>query len=540
VKKLSIGLDMGTSKICVVAYEVDTQKTIPLKLGNEKLFPTMIVINRNYPEKLILFPEMKSRPEQEEFIVVDSTKRCVICEWSLQENRKIPGQDCVNYRNYKNKHWCNEGQKVFQVGSINWTPVQLFIQLLEKTLKLTEESLADEYRDRDFIISEIKIGVPMIFHYGQFYVQTLATKIEHIILSVLKNKLERDALIDIVYEPIATLMLHSSGDINRLPIGYFLVIDSGAGTTDIVLCKRQGDRISFVGFDSWNIAGDNYDLEMEEIIKNSIDVAKLSMSPGQKQHYALKNAKEFKEYYCDSKQCPSISIPGQAPVIIRRDEIDREFGKVNKRIADQINSFVSKYTKEISAIRKVYLAGGCIQVSSLVDAISNLIRVNAKDIQNIEIKDPDLSSYDPLTFGVGIGASFPKDRYLKLMVNSLPVEIVVEEVSKTQNRDEYFKEFRKLGTLYEKNAKDNTGKLGLKNIKHDTELILRVIYPNGDRKLLTEVAVNRFYREKKIRKQFELKLEYFVDYNLRIRISASSSHIQEQKEIFFDFIPCDN
>lgn len=186
------------------------------------MFPTMIAIPRANTGILMSFPEILERPTEEDYIVIDSTKRCVICEWSYQIRReKITEQDCVNPRNYKNRDWCKEGQRQFVLGQFEWKPQDLFIQLLIRSIGGIESALREEYIDKEYVISEIKVGVPMIFHRGEFYVNWLANKVKDIIVTCIGHKLEKDALIDIVHEPIATLMAHSYERSDVLPTRTF-------------------------------------------------------------------------------------------------------------------------------------------------------------------------------------------------------------------------------------------------------------------------------------------------------------------------------
>jgi molecular chaperone DnaK (HSP70) len=533
MKRLSLGMDIGTSKFCISVYEFDTKKINCLTFNGDVIVPTTIFIPRSDTNKLAFFTDFLERPSEDTHIVIDSTKRCVICQWSSHsKNEIISSQVCVNPRNYNNKDWCKEGKQQFMLGQFEWNPEILFVQLLNYSINLAKDTLAEEYKNKDYVISEVKIGVPMIFHRGEFYVSWLAGRIKEIVHTSLGHKLEKNTLIDIVHEPIATLMAQHRYGSSKLPDGYFLVIDSGAGTTDIVLCKKAADKISFVDFDSWNIAGDDYDVAIEKIIEENI--SKLGLPMPQVRHICKQYAKQSKEYYCNTASDPTVSLPGFNPIVISRKEIENRFSKINECIVDRIKNFISNYFGNKSGIRKVYLSGGCIKVVSLESKIQDATGVSAKDSLKIRLSDPDLANFDPMIVSVSAGAALPKDEYLKVVFCRLPINITVEVGTDALEID---KKFKVIKLLYEANQENSSGKVDLRDIDHNKDLILMVISPkNGERRTLTTINTNRFYRERKKRKSLTITLRYIVEYNGKLSIVASSNHVPEQREIYNNFV----
>jgi len=532
IRRLSLGIDIGTSKICVTMFETHTKRIKCLMFNDSVTIPTKIIIPHANPEKLIFFPELLDQKIQDDDTVIDSTKRCVICEWTYQMKRgKIEQGDCVNPRNYKNKDWCREGQRHFTLGRLEWRPQALFIQLLNNAIKLTETALEEEYSETDYEISEIKVGVPMIFHRAEIYVNLLESIVKDICNTSLGHKLSADKVINVIQEPIATLMAHSYGKPDILPQGYFLVVDSGAGTTDIVLCEKSGDKISFIDYESWNLAGDDYDIAMEATIEEILKERKIDV-PKKLQVAAVKEAKEF---YCNTKSEPSLSIPKIKPVNIPIDKIEKHFSRVNDLIARELKNFIDKHRLRDIEIRKLYLSGGCINVESLTKAIQKAVAITQDDTSNIKINDPDLRRYDPMIIGVSVGSAIPEKRYAKIMSYTLPVDIVIEEVSYSLNIQD---RFTKVETLYKANQGSASREVSLKGLKPNTTLVLRAINPKGDQRELQRIKVNRYYKEHKRGRSrpLVLKIKCCVGYNAKLDIHVLSNHVPSEKLVYGDFV----
>lgn len=508
MKNISLGIDIGTSKVCIGEFEMNSQKWGLLTCEGKEVFPATYKIP-NTP------------------VIVESPKRCVFCEQSIQPStRQIKRPECENPKNFHNKRWCKEGKLDFTIAEIEWKPSYLFIRHLENVLEKARKRLEEKYGD--YRILEIKAGIPLIFHRGEWFVSWLNTQMGQVANITLGDKFKKETTVSVIEEPIASLMSYSYGRPNVIPQGFLLVIDVGAGTTDVALCERKGYKLTILNSDSRNIGGDNYDIAIKEKFLDGL-IERIGDAFPVKDIWGL--IRKFKEDYCNKQISPSLLLPRLEPIILKKDRIRRLFEPINNEIFDWIRDFANNPSvpRVKGNIKKIYLTGGGINVPSLKNKIQQLAS-NSKDMVGLEINEPDITRLDHKIASVAAGAAIPQDRYIKIIKFMLPGSLGLEKKEAKRNK------FTELGLLYKYGTSHPSGSKTIKNIHKDSTLIIRFITRRRDRKEIQRISARRYYKEKKFRKPFNLTFEYTVGYNGKLTIKVHSTHRPEKEVIYDDFI----
>lgn len=505
MKKISLGIDIGTSKICISEFEIDSKRWGFLDCEGKEVFPSTYKI-----------------PDSE--IVIESTKRCVFCEMSIHEAmEKIPLADCTNPKNFHNKRWCREGKRNFMVGDSEWQPTCLFKAHLADVLEKVQKRLEEKYGD--YRILEVKAGVPMIFNKGEWFVSWITSHIFQIAKNKLGNKFGKDCTVTVIEEPIASFMSYAYEQPRAMSHGLLLIVDVGAGTTDIALCEQKGPRLAIIESDSINIAGDDYDIAIkEQFLDRAIKKAGVDIQNEMRWSYA----RQLKEDFCRTQTPPTLTLPKIAPITIKIDQIKALFKPIDSEIYSWLKSFLNK-CGVADKVNKVYLTGGGINVPSLRSSISQLME-RPRDVVELEINEPDITRLDHKIASVAAGAAIPQREYMKIIKFMLPGLLVID---KKHSGDTYIQS----GLLYSYKRSHSSGSTILKKVDRDATYIIRFINKGGEKRTLIDISARRYYKERSHRKPLNLKIEYTIEYNGKLKIVLFSNHRPKKETIYDAFVP---
>lgn len=529
-KTLSLGVDVGTSKISVSVFNNQNMRWKPLLFNGKVVSSALIGISRDTAELRIGATETELVATGN--VPVYSVKRCVICEWSSINVRTINENECVNKANYVNEKWCQKGNLNFTIDSMIWKPSSLFEQLISDVFSKVDLHIKNNYPN-DFRIKELKVGTPMVFHKGQFYIDWLQSKILSLSNSCLGQWFTKESTIEIIEEPIAALMAYAYNRKDILPQGYFLVVDSGAGTTDIVLCEKKGERVSFIDHDSIYIAGDNYNEAMERVIENLNNGNDL-LQKAKRQGVSIK---DLKEEYCNRGTATLSLMPPETPRQLDNRTVEPYFMQITNTIIQKIEQCVNKWCAGKFEPQKVYITGGCFNVPSLREEIKHLCSRKGYDLQEIVVNNPDFHD-DHKVLAVSMGCALPKKDYIKTVVYQLPIKVVIELKRMGENIPPS-ERFKKLETLYDPDDEGKckpSGDVKLRNIDPSDNLIVAIITKKAEKRNLCEVRIRRYFVEKRIRTRFSMELKYELTFNCKLIIHSRSIHRTKWIKIYDDYI----
>lgn len=525
-KTLSLGVDVGTSKISVALFNNQNLQWEPILFDGKVVSSALIGISENTGEARIGIPERELAKAKD--IPVYSVKRCVICEQSLINVRTVEEHLCVNKANYINEKWCSRGAFNFTIHDMKWGPSQLFEQLLSDIFRKVDIYLSENYKD--FKIEELKVGTPMVFHKGQYYVEWLQNKVNFISNCYLGQWFTKDRIIEVIEEPIAALMAHVYKRSEILPQGYFLVIDSGAGTTDIILCEKKGEKVYFIEHDSFYTAGDDYNNVMEAVIGSLGNDL-----PGKMKRQGV-SIKDLKEEYCD-KGLVTLSLLGETPKQFDSSVVEPSFELLTKQIIKSIEEYIDKWCIGKFIPKKIYITGGCFNVPSLRKGIENLCSRKKYTLEEINVRNPDLRG-DHKILAVSMGCALPQREYFSTIKYQLPCKIIVLQ-KKIGEDTPSSQRFKDLGVLYDpedKNKSESSGSLTLRDIDPNDNLIIALDTKRGERMNLCEVRAHRYFLTKRIKSRFSITLRYELSFNCKLIIKASSTHRREEIKIYDGYI----
>src|SRR5260370_20058836 len=134
--KISLGIDLGTSKVSVSSYSETTKEWDLLLLSKprkeirpdryeEYVEPCKIFIPNDKPDTPCFGHEAARQFEaHRNGVLLESIKRCAYCEWIIQPTSAIVVRDrCENPKNFDNPQWCKKGELQFSLGEYEWRPV---------------------------------------------------------------------------------------------------------------------------------------------------------------------------------------------------------------------------------------------------------------------------------------------------------------------------------------------------------------------------------------------------------------------------------
>jgi hypothetical protein len=524
-----IGVDFGTSKIAVAYFSKTSEEWRQLLVADagvsvthdyEKYVePSQIafvgkqldpLFGRAAHDAILRFPRRCS--------IVNSVKKCVYCEWVCQPARKLIGQDeCINPANFSNQNWCDHGKANFTVNRYDWRPSALLHMLLDYTFSKTKGLLDQQLGKKGYVLAEIKLAYPMIFaKAGREHEQMLTAIVRDVARPIFRDVTADEFDVFVVEEPIASLMA-SGGDQagKRIDNGFFLVVDVGAGSTDLALCYKHKGQVTIHESDSEFIAGDDYDLAVEKLLRS-----KSASTDGYDPDPRI-----VKERFCTSRA--AIVVNCLAPetrkvretITLQPAEIEKAFLPLNERIASMASNMKGIAESQNRQIRTVYMTGGGSTVPGLEDAIRS--GTGGVNIAMLELADAHAAKmYDSRVTSVSMGAAFPTNRYTKLLRYSLPVNLVAKFRTVTDGRE---------AVLYKSGSSvDSNATAEFKDIPDECRLQVFAEDIEGNRLLLNSTKVpERCHRG---------KMKYEIAFNGFTRLSFKPEG-RRPWEIVFEGFP---
>ena len=427
---ISLGIDIGTSKISVASY-TKNMKTLDLVLVgdiesffpdkyDEYVEPSTIVFGDedDYP----LFGregELKVR-EGTAKMTIHSLKKCVFCEWFYQPGQiSIEEKNCHSLKNYESDFWCKKGALDFTIGSYDWKPSALFKQQINYVFDKSARKLEEKHAN--YSITELKLAFPMLFYEGgPLYEEQLKSLIKSMAQVTFGPHFDDNCKVLVVEEPTASLMAHCGDDFQGvIANGYFLIIDVGAGTTDLALCLKRDRKISTLYTGSIPVAGDEYDHAIKRLMAGRLTRDHLK---GDINYIA----RDVKEDFCKTGTIHTKDLAGQR-VKIKGHDINKEFGKIDSKILKQVKNIRQHLIERNLDLNEIFLTGGGANNKRLREKIETLAKERKRlPLKDLKLRDSSLNKmYDPKIVGVSLGASIPYQDYMSLIKYSLPVNILL-------------------------------------------------------------------------------------------------------------------
>jgi molecular chaperone DnaK (HSP70) len=539
--KVSLGIDLGTSKISG-AYFCETTKDWDLILvstNKESLTPdryrdyvesSKVAISTGEGEAPLFGREVEPKVSDPNIVILESIKKCVFCEWFVQmANRSINQEACVNYKNYNNRFWCQSGRLNFLIGQYEWKPEALFQQLTAYMLEKVKEGLNVTFKE-NYLITELKLAFPMIFYKGgPSYEQRLASMVKGIANTVMKGKIDNSRFdVFVVEEPVASLMAHWTDDVTKIPLGDFMIVDIGAGTTDIAVCERTPKGIGIINHDSFILAGDNYDEVTEALIKSKAggDGAVITDSKGEKENYCKSSGNMRASYrFAGESTIRTVEIP--------REEIEKGFEGLNETLILRIKGMREKLQEKGKDLRKIYLTGGGSNVLSLKSRIEAYAKEEREiPVEIMSIKDsPAAIRYDARIVGASMGAALPRSQYIDILKYVLPVSLMVKYTS--QNGD--VRECK----IYEAHKGEAEECHKIEKVKPDSKMRLLVEDSKGNREVLNSFSIPGISQKEKEKRKgktdLAVKIQLDVEFNGKTKITCQIGKRQKIDTIYNSF-----
>ncbi len=539
--RVTLGLDLGTSKISVAYFSETTKDWRPLlvipgvAISPDKYFnyvePSKITMVPEYGEAPFFGREAEEKMNERNAVVLESIKKCVFCEWFQQVGvKEIVKDRCRNRKNFDNADWCKNGSLDFTIGDYEWKPGLLLQQLMHYAFNKAREGLERLYKDL-YIITELKLAFPMIFHEGgPEYEGRLLSLVKYMAKAALGSRISEKCEFMVVEEPIASLMGHCGDAVGEtLSDGYFMIIDVGAGSTDFALCEKTGKGISLVRQDSFLTAGDDYDDGLREVMQMKLG--------GQVfEEVRARDIRQAKEDYCGLQA--SVVVPYKRKgedrireVQLEPSEIEAMFAKINKRIGERFRN-IRNFVRETSRdLREIYLSGGGTNVPSLrseLEGIANEGREDPIPMKSMVLIDKEARGrFDAKIVGASMGAAFPRRKYAQILKYVLPVNILVKYSSLEGDDKEI--------AIYTSGVSDYRGRVRISDIKEDSRMRLLVEKRQGQREILTSFNTPQARSKGKRKPSLHVSVEYEVEFNGKISVKYTPSSTRRQQEVYYSY-----
>ena len=530
---ISLGVDIGTSKISVASYTKNTKALDLVLVGDTESFfpdkydeyvePSIVVFGDedDYP----LFGregDLKLRDGAAR-MTIHSLKKCVFCEWFYQSSQiPMAENNCHSLKNYQSDFWCKKGAMDFMIGDYDWKPGALFQQQINYIFDKSARNLQQKFEN--YSITELKLAFPMLFYEGgPFYEEQLKSLIKRMAQVTFGPHFDDNCEVFVIEEPIASLMAHCGDDFQGIvPDGYFLIIDVGAGTTDLALCLKKDRKISTLYTRSIPLAGDDYDHVIKKLIAEQFNMENLK---GDINYIS----KDIKEGFCKTGIIHTKDHVGQR-IKIKKVDIDKEFAKLNQKILKKVKNVRQHLTQRQLDLNVIFLSGGGTNNKSLREEITKLAREGkAIPVKNLQLRESSLNKmYDSKIVGVSLGAAIPYQDYISLIKYSLPVNILLLYRDKEGNE--------KTIKIYEADSEKSKSTKTLKDVQSGASIKLLVESRQGSREILNSFSVPHFGAKRRLE---SMVLSYDVNFNGKTRIlvkyrykGATGGQREKEIEVF--------
>ena len=361
LKKISIGIDLGTTNSVITAKGEGSPPTILTTLSGKRLIPSIVhfgklekTVGENAEDDLVKDP----------LNTYYSTKRLIGKEWD-EINKDF--RDTLNYKIKRMK----DGDRIY-LDCPNQKE-SLFIHSISAEILL--ECLDIFYRsypEKQFKLGQVVITIPAYFNSNQ-----RAATYEAAQIAGFKD-------IEIINEPTAAAIAY--GDIQNKE-SRTLVFDLGGGTFDMSLVSYDGNSFWDVRASDGDdmLGGDDFDDVISQIIREKcIKMHKDLNFADNSKTLIRKFSKEFKEklsfkndYTLD---LPIIGYLGDKPISPQINISKKEFESHSKDLIERLENKI-KYFLNLPKVKNekyddVVLVGGSSRIPLFQKIVKKLTRAN--------------------------------------------------------------------------------------------------------------------------------------------------------------------
>lgn len=517
--KVLIGVDFGTTKTIATIRYTDNEEEIAgeekvLKIGN--LYEQYAISSNVFiksPKDFVLeigkLEDEVSPGEKEKLLF--SIKRCLFCELAYGKS-PIREDDCLNHKNYNNPLWCDNGRRDFEIEHNEFNPSFLYTRFMYEVFKRTKSELNNEpfLRDIQWELSEIKVTFPVLLHrVGPKLGGIIENQIKSTIREIFGVGKAKQINLTVVEEPTAALLEHYK-EINKMPLGYGMVVDIGGGTTDLLLFKRFGNRARIYGKTSFPKGGDDYDdivkkLMVSKLTEEKIDIKKINPLKLNKNSREIKEEKESGMW--DKTFTIEVNGKLKGPFQINEEVLNMKFNNKSEEIITKIRDFLIDLDPNLpKELKTILLTGGGNNIIMLKRKIEELFK-NAK-IEEVEFESSSLPFFedDSKLIATGLGASIPYHIYINFLEHTLPINMILTIDS----------DLNKSILLYSAGTKAEHEEVKRINISWNK---LKIYLHAENPKNLERICLqSKSFSAEKHKKYKKLIIKYAIDYKGRMRV----------------------
>lgn len=406
-KKVSLGIDLGTTNTVVTAKIIDEPPVTLTTESGSRLIPSIVHLSKDQIHVGENAQEyLKADPENTFY----STKRFIGRTSSEIEEISVSEMELYNYSLV-----VNENSVLLNCPNLGkQKPIQFISSfILKECLSIYYESFPHE----KYELVQVCITIPAYFNASQ-----RAATIDAALIAGIKN-------VEIINEPTAAALAYGEIDGEQ---SNTLIFDLGGGTFDISLVNYDGDGFWDVIASSGNnmLGGDDFDYVLSNLIKEKCFEINPNVKFSSEANKALKEfAKSYKKKLSFKREIlldvSSIARLGNNPFIkkikITRKEFENASSVLVKKMQGLIKSFLELKEVKNESLDNVVLVGGSSRIPLFKDMVSKL--TSKKIAKNVSRVNPD----EIVSYGASLCAEY-SHKGLVNFSDVTPLDLSIEDV----------------------------------------------------------------------------------------------------------------